>query len=164
MHFILRDRSPTRFTLPWAPLLSLGVLLLPLVVLDRAAHWRAGSVSDRSLLLIHDDKTPAADAPGSPIRVALRADGHGELARIELEHKSIGRDDAAFERLGREIRRLVHRAGTPLPEDITLEIDADSDLQYKHVLRAVSACTGQFDPQTGALVRAVETITFARRD
>ncbi|HVV99131.1 MAG TPA: biopolymer transporter ExbD, partial [Planctomycetaceae bacterium] len=46
-------------------------------------------------------------------------------------------------------------------EDPEVEIDADYNLDYSHVVRAISACTGTVDPRTGELVRYVQRIRFA---
>ena len=93
--------------------------------------------------------------------MGLRADAAGDLVRITFGGQDLGRDEAAFERLGAAIRRGVTRSAAPLSEDVDVEIDADDNLHYRHVLRAVAACTGGIDPQTKSLVRAVETVRFA---
>ncbi len=107
-------------------------------------------------------RAPAADNAGSlsEIKVKLEADADGNLAQLVLGDKRLGRDDRAFERLNAEILKRIPRPGAALPDSIEVEIDADYDLRYEHVLRAVSTCTGRQDAQ-GNAIRYVEKIKFA---
>uniref|UniRef100_A0A7C4LIG7 Biopolymer transporter ExbD n=1 Tax=Schlesneria paludicola TaxID=360056 RepID=A0A7C4LIG7_9PLAN len=95
------------------------------------------------------------------IKVGLRADADGNLTQITLGQLSLGNNELAFERLNSEILKMIQHPGTPLAKEVEVEIDADYELQYKYVIKAVSKCTGRIDPQTKQLVRYIEKIKFA---
>ena len=96
-----------------------------------------------------------------PIKVGLRCDLDGKLTQLTLGERNLGNDDAAFERLNREILRIIGRPGNPLAGNLEVELDADFECQYKYVVKAISRCTGRFDPQTQQVSRYVEKIKFA---
>lgn len=95
------------------------------------------------------------------IKVGLRSDRAGNLTRVTLGSIDLGHDDAAFERLNKEVLAIVSRSGNPLRRDVEVEIDADYETQYKYVARAVAKCSGRFDPETRQVTRYVEKIKFA---
>ena len=69
--------------------------------------------------------------------------------------------DAAFDRLNREILQIIGRPGNPLTKDVEVEIDADYEVHYSFVVKAISKCTGRMDAQTKQIARYVEKIKFA---
>jgi len=95
------------------------------------------------------------------IKVTLRSDRDGNLTEVALGSKNLGNTDAAFERLNREILAIIGRPGNPLTKEVEVEIDADYETQYKYVVRAISKCTGRFDPESKQIARYVEKIKFA---
>ena len=102
-----------------------------------------------------------ADLNLTDIKVGLHSDRNGVLTQLTLGSKNLGNDDAAFERLNREILEIIGRPGNPLTKDVEIEIDADFETQYRYVARAVSQCTGRMDVQTKQIARYVEKIKFA---
>jgi biopolymer transport protein ExbD len=90
------------------------------------------------------------------IKVRLVAAPNGQLARVELGRRNLGSGPEAIDRLNGEILRI-----SQINEAPEVEIDADYNLDYAHVVRAISACTGTVDPRTGELVRYVQRIRFA---
>lgn len=96
------------------------------------------------------------------IKVRLIADEKGNLATLRLGARNLGVDDHGFSRLNSEILRLVGQsAHGPLASEPVVEIDADENLHYQHVIRAISACSGRIDPKSGQIVRFIEKIKFA---
>ena len=98
------------------------------------------------------------DLTAQDIRVRLVADRDGQLTRVELGQRNLGAGAAAFDRLNGEILRLSQLSKD---HDTAVEIDADYNLDYAHVVRAIGACTGTIDPRTGELVRYIQRIKFA---
>lgn len=100
------------------------------------------------------------------IKVRLEANEEGLLNALKLGGRSLGNGENAFILLNAEILKIIGRPGNPLTKDIEVEIDADYNLNYEYVIRAVSACTGRFDPNSKQVIRYVEKIKFAppRRD
>lgn len=93
------------------------------------------------------------------IKIRLAADPEGNLSSIAVGQRSLGTDMAA---LGRQVLSLIGgRPGGPLSRELEVEIDADYHLHYQHVVDAISACTGRYDPETGQIIKYVEKIKFA---
>jgi hypothetical protein len=106
-------------------------------------------------------KVISTDHIVADIKVGLRSDREGNLTEVTINSKDLGHDDAAFERLNKEILKIIGRPGGPLTKEIEVEIDADFETQYKYVVRAISKCSGRFDPGTKQLARYIEKIKFA---
>ena len=81
--------------------------------------------------------------------------------QLTLGSRNLGNDEMAFERLNKEILKIIGRPGNPLAKDIEVEIDADYETQYKYVVKAISKCTGRLDPGSKQVARYVEKIKFA---
>ncbi len=160
MKFRLRHSAAAKLQLPIVPLMAVGFqLLMFLLLTQRTIRQEAGFEEN---LPTRVPSRRSADESNPPlIRVSLRSDAAGNLTQLALGSKSLGNDDAAFDRLSREILQLIVQPGNPLTQAVEVEIDADYEVQYQHILRAVSYCTGRVDPQTRQLVRYVEKIKFA---
>ena len=93
----------------------------------------------------------------------LVADGAtGALLEVRYGQRSLGNGPPAFQLLQQMIRENI--AGSPYADEGEVEIDADFDLNYEHVISAVSACTGQVQQGSDGepeVVRFVEKIKFA---
>jgi biopolymer transport protein ExbD len=96
-----------------------------------------------------------------PIKVRLEANPDGTLRSVGLGRQSLGNDARAFGLLNQEVLGLVGRPGAAFSKDIEVEIDADYELHYQHVVSAMTACTGRLDPKTKEPIRFVEKIKFA---
>jgi len=95
------------------------------------------------------------------IKVRLIAAPDGTLQNVMIGQRPLGAGDQAFASLNSQILRLIGRPGNPLTKDMEVEIDADYNLHYAHVIQAIGACTGRLDERTGQIVRYVEKIKFA---
>ena len=96
----------------------------------------------------------------SEIKIKLVATPDGDLGTMRFGNRSLGNGPEAFERLRSEILNLIGRPGNPLTKDMEVEIDADYNLDFEHVIHAVSACTGRMTKDK-KLVRYIEKIKFA---
>ena len=94
------------------------------------------------------------------IKVKLIANADGSLKSVYLGQRNLGGPPDAFRKLNTEILRIIGRPGNPLAKDLEVEIDADRNLSYPHVIGAVSACTGRIDSKTGKLIRYISKIKF----
>jgi biopolymer transport protein ExbD len=98
-------------------------------------------------------------------KVRLLADvATGQLIEVRFGQRSLGTGPRAFLLLQQTIKEQI--AGSPYADEIEIEIDADFDLNYEHVISAVSACTGEVsgttaDGGTPKISRFVEKIKFA---
>lgn len=151
--------GPSLIRLPLVPLLDVVFLLLMFLMLNlkgisSARHFTVN-------LPVGPPAPASAPASLSDIKVGLRSDRDGRLTQLTLGSQNLGNNDAAFDRLNREILQLIGRPGNPLAKDVEVEIDADYETDYRYVVKAISKCTGRVDPQTRQIARYVEKIKFA---
>ena len=98
------------------------------------------------------------DADLPPFRVRLLAGAGGELADLEFNGRSLGTGEQAFLNLNEEIRKSVDalRAAGPGADKQEVEIDPDFNLDYRHVISAISAVSGRV--VDGGMVRFISRI------
>ena len=92
-----------------------------------------------------------------PLRLVLRAAPTGELADLQLAGRSFGNGRDAFAQLQNYIRTQVVAEG-PAAADQEVEIDADYDLNYDYVMKAITAVTGYIE--NGQRHKLIERIKF----
>lgn len=158
MKFGKRLSGPTKIELPMAPMIAVIFQLLIFFMLNLKLISPEGNFN---VNLPIGPPSPAAEQGLPEIKVGLHSDRQGNLTQITFGSKNLGNDDAAFERLNREILAYIGRPGNPLTKEVEVEIDADFETQYKYVVRAISKCTGKFDPNTKQIARYVEKVKFA---
>jgi len=94
-----------------------------------------------------------------PMTLVMRAGPNGELAEMRLAGRSFGTERGAFARLHQQIRAMVDDAGGPgTASDLEIELDCDYDLNYEHVVRAITAITGYIE--NGQPHKLIERIKF----
>jgi biopolymer transport protein ExbD len=94
-----------------------------------------------------------------PMTLVMKAGPSGELAELGLAGRSFGNRPDAFAQLHAQIRGMVDDAGGPgTASDLEVEIDADFDLHYEYVMRAITAVTGYIE--NGEPHALVERIKF----
>jgi biopolymer transport protein ExbD len=159
MNFRKRMTKPARIGLPMAPMVGVVFLLLIFFLLNLKVISPEGNPAANLPIIVSG---PSAMEQRQPdIKVGLRSDRDGNLLEVTLDSRNLGNDDTAFELLNREILRIVSRPGRPLSKDVEVEIDADFETQYKYVVRAISKCSGRYDPDSKQIARFVEKIKFA---
>jgi biopolymer transport protein ExbD len=78
-----------------------------------------------------------------PMTLVMKAAPDGQLAELRLAGRSFGNGPDAFARLHQQIRRTVDEAGgSDKASDLEVEIDADYNLNYDYVMRAMTAIVG----------------------
>ncbi len=159
MKFICHN-PPEKIQFPTAPLIAVMFLLLMFFMLQLKLVAPEDNFANH-LPLSAPHHAQRADVNLQDIKVGLRSDRDGNLTHLMLGSKDLGHDEAAFERLNREILQLIGRSGNPQAKDLEIEIDADFETQYRDVVKAISKCTGRMDGQTKQLARYVEKIKFA---
>ncbi len=154
-----RFSGPTKVEIPMAPLIDVAFLLLIFFMLNLKIVSPEGSFNIN--LPISAPTAAAAEITQSEIKVGMISDRQGNLMQLTLGSRNLGNDDEAFDRLNKEILKIIGRPGNPLARDIQVEIDADYETQYKYVVKAISSCTGRLDPVSKQVARYVEKIKFA---
>jgi biopolymer transport protein ExbD len=92
-----------------------------------------------------------------PWTLVMKAGPDGELAELSLSGRSFGNSDNAFARLQRYIRDQLEASGGAMT-DQEVEFDCDYDLNYKYVMRAITAVTGYVE--NGDRHKLIERIKF----
>ncbi|MDB5346225.1 MAG: Biopolymer transport protein ExbD/TolR [Schlesneria sp.] len=150
---------PTKIVIPMAPMINVIFLLLIFSMLSMKI------VSPEANFNINLPVTAPSHAQSHAslpvIKVGLESDRDGNLTQLTLGGTNLGNDEAAFDRLNKELLLLIGRPGHPHTKDIEVELDADYECQYQYVAKAISLCTGKSDPQTQQGARYVEKIKFA---
>jgi biopolymer transport protein ExbD len=94
-----------------------------------------------------------------PMTLVMKADENGKLADVRLAGRSFGNGADAFGRLHQHIRKAVNDAGGPgTASDMEVEIDADYDLNYEYIMRAITAITGYIE--NGQPHKLIEKVKF----
>ena len=109
-----------------------------------------------------------SDAELPPLRVRLIADPEtGDLQQLLYNDREFGNGPEAFSRLNQEVGSVVAALNQIGPADAEegdhtqeVELDPDFDLDYRHVISAISACSGS--RVNGVTVPYINRIRFAQ--
>jgi len=94
-----------------------------------------------------------------PTPLVMKADADGRLADMRLGGRSFGNGPDAFLKMHSQIRGMVNDAGGPgTANDLEIELDCDYDLNYEHVMRAITAITGYIE--NGQPHKLIERVKF----
>jgi biopolymer transport protein ExbD len=93
-----------------------------------------------------------------PLRLVIKAAPTGELADLQLAGRSFGNGRDAFARLQQYVRTQVVAEGGEAAAEQEVEIDADYDLNYDYIVRAITAVTGYVEG--GERHKLIERIKF----
>lgn len=96
------------------------------------------------------------------IKVRLIATPEGNLAGLKLGDRPLGNGPGVFQILNGEILKLVGGTNIARSTDIEVEIDADYNLHFDNVVKAIGACSGRLGPDGKTIIRYVEKIKFAQ--
>ena len=101
---------------------------------------------------------PSQGGPSNAIPIGLRANPDGSLAGLFLNKKALGNDaPRCFEALRNEIGKLVGEQ-KQFADDLSVDIDADYQLNYQYVIAAVSACRGKW--ANGEIINYISKINL----
>ena len=93
-----------------------------------------------------------------PIKVRMVADPDGKLAGLRLNDRPVD----SFDELRLEIIGIIgdQRGPGSIQESAEVELDCDSNLNYEHVIDAITAVSGHVDGNKN-LIKLIEKIKFA---
>lgn len=102
---------------------------------------------------------PVDELQMPPIQVRMTADSQGVLNGLFLNERSL----PSVESLRDEIVAIIgdERGPGSYQQQAEVELDCDYDLNYEHVIAAITAVSGYIDPSTDSVVKLVEKIQFA---
>ena len=93
-------------------------------------------------------------------KVRLLADADGNLLDIRVGNKPFGNQvPQSFQNLNMDVRSWASAGGGGYQDDLEVEIDADYNLHYEYVIKAISACTGTVHGDQK--IKFLEKIKFA---
>jgi biopolymer transport protein ExbD len=94
-----------------------------------------------------------------PTPLVMKADAEGRLTDMRLGGRSFGNAPDAFLKLHQQVRGMVNDAGGPgTAKDLEIELDCDYDLNYEHVMKAITAITGYIE--NGQPHELIERVKF----
>jgi biopolymer transport protein ExbD len=157
----IRNRQePIKIEQQMVPMIDIIFQLMIFFMLTLKITAAEGDFNINMPIGMSSSSTPP-DVNIQPIKVRLQADKTtGQLTMLQVGGARLGNGPDAFERLNSEILTQIGRPGDALSKDMEVEIDADYELQYQYVIRAVGACTGRMDPKTKKIQRYIEKIKF----
>lgn len=100
----------------------------------------------------------SSDSPNIDFTVRLISDRNGLLRDIQVGDRSMGNDDAAFLRLNNEVKNHA-KSGGKFTDDLEVTLDADYELSYQFIIKAIANCTGYMEGER--TVKFLEKIKFA---
>ena len=134
-----RDRIDLQMT----PMIDIVFQLLVFFIMTFKIVLPEGDFNIRMPLPADDTPTPAPELPTLNLRMAAGDDGR--LATLSLGTRVFDGEDR-FAKLHATIRGMIDDSGGPgTAEDQEVEIDADYDLRYDYVMRAITALSGYLE-------------------
>ena len=146
-----------KIELQMTPMIDIVFLLLIFFVMTFKIVAAEGDFNIKMPLARPDSGTPD-ESLLPPLKLQLVADDEGRLLADGIRLN--GQVFADFEGLHAHIRGLIgDDAGPGSVDDAEIEIDADYQLRYNHVIDAVTAVSGYVDAEEN-VVKLIEKIKF----
>ena len=117
---------------------------------------------DINMPLGKPQQSTVTDADLPPLKVRLIAGADGQLADLQFNQQSLGQGAAAFALLNDQVLKAVNSLKAAGPENLDkqeVEIDPDFNLDYRHIISAISNCSGKM--VDGKMIRYISRIKFA---
>jgi len=117
---------------------------------------------DINMPLGKPQQSTVTDADLPPLKVRLIAGADGQLADLQFNQQSLGQGPAAFALLNDQVLKDVNSLKAAGPENLDkqeVEIDPDFNLDYRHIISAISNCSGKM--VDGKMIRYISRIKFA---
>ena len=138
------------------PMIDVVFQLLTFFVMSFKIVSQEGDFNIKMPLAAAGPAQDVQDLP--PIKLKLNANSDGQLSGIMMGDRRLG----SFKELNSAIRELVGTDTGPnsLASQTEVEIDADYDLHYENVVKAITAISGHVD-SNGHIVKLIEKLKFA---
>jgi len=122
----------------------------------------ASPEGDFNLRLPKEERSAGpANTQTEMINIRLVAQGNGDLQHIQVEGNPPLTGRGAFTVLHNQIVKMVNIARGAGQDEPEIQIDADDILRYENIVLAVSAVSGQMNPETGEITPLVKKVKFA---
>ena len=147
------DKVGEKIALQMTPMIDIVFQLLVFFIMTFKIVSQEGDFNIKMPLTSVAHGAPDVSLP--PLKVRLRANESGELTGILLHDQPL----ESFDQLHQEILGLLGD-DTSTAEDAEVEFKCDFDLNYEHVIRAITAVSGYIG-RDGSIIKLVEKIRFA---
>ena len=137
------DRHSGKVEIPMTPMIDIVFQLLVFFIMSFKIVQPEGDFNIRMPL-------PASNAPAAPselpvFNLRMVAAANGDLEQLSMDSRVFEGEDR-FAKLHGYIRGMINDAGGPgTAEDQEVEINADFDLRYDYVMRAITALSGYIE-------------------
>ena len=147
---------PDKIEINMTPMIDIVFQLLAFFIMSLKIATVEGDFNIKMPLGAPQNEQQSMDLP--PFKVRLTAKSDGDIASIMIGERPV----ASFEGLHQHIIALVGdpRGPTSSASEAEVEIDADYNLKYENVIRAITAVSG-VRSQDGHVVKMVEKIKFS---
>lgn len=132
-----------KIEIPMTPMIDIVFQLLIFFIMSFKIVLPEGDFSIRMPL-------PASNAPAAPselpvFNLRMEAGENGDLTQLSMDSRVFEGEDR-FAKLHSYIRGMINDAGGPgTAADQEVEINADFDLRYDYVMRAITALSGYIE-------------------
>lgn len=151
----LDDREDDKIELQMTPMIDIVFQLLVFFIMTFKIVTQEGDFNVKMPLAAADGAE--VDPTALDMTLRLTANGEGELTGIRLNDKTFD----SFDELHLHVISIVGGdQPSSLRESAEIEIDADFQLRYEYVMRAVTAITG-YRTENDEVVKLIEKIRFA---
>jgi biopolymer transport protein ExbD len=138
------------------PMIDVVFQLLTFFVMSFKIVSQEGDFNIKMPLAAAGPAQDVKDLP--PIKLKLNSNSEGQLSGILMGDRRLG----SYKELNAAIMELVGTDTGPnsLASQTEVEIDADYDLHYENVVKAITAISGHVD-SNGHIVKLIEKLKFA---
>jgi len=154
----LRDKSKEeKIELQMTPMIDIVFQLLVFFVLTFKV---VAQEADFNIRMPSQATNSVSDVEPQTLKVRLVADPNGNLSKLTLDGVDLGNGDEAYNSLHAKVRSRIKDAGGPT-DTLEVEFDADYDLKYNYVIRAVDKISG-YRAGGDSVTRLIEKVRFAK--
>ncbi|MCA9423415.1 MAG: hypothetical protein KC592_20515, partial [Nitrospira sp.] len=93
-----------------------------------------------------------------PLQLHLAANEDGSLKQVTLNGQKIGNDDNSFRQFESAVAEFARNKERAEANEWTVDIDADEQLRFEFVHRAINLCAGRHDEKTGESVSRIKKV------
>lgn len=93
-----------------------------------------------------------------PLQLHLAANEDGSLKQVTLNGQKIGNDDNSFRQFESAVAEFAQNKERAEANEWTVDIDADEQLRFEFVHRAINLCAGRHDEKTGESVSRIKKV------
>ncbi len=149
-----REELPNKIAIDMTPMIDVVFQLITFFMLTLKTVVNEGDFDIRMPLGM--SAGPPPEDPIPPVRVRMTAGPAGERTSMTMNGQQVG----DFDDLRRRIIDLVGTGPGSNADKTEVELDCDPNLRYENVIRAVTAVSGQVQPD-GTIVELIKKIKFA---